>query len=668
MADVLGPIGALADHATRYAAAGFEIFPVKAGTKTPRRSQYDATTDIETVARWWAEHPDDLIGHRISAGVVLTDIDPRHGGVEVWRSLRDHYGERPDTRRHFSGRGDGGGHLWWRVDLADDEQFNVAALDAWARERQLGHAIANSGRWSGGIDVLHRHHRYTILPPSPHPDTGRPYRWHTTETEDILELPQWLRDLIVVTKAAKSAPTSGDGDSVIAWFNTHRTIREALRRHGWTLVKGDGDEDGSLWRHPQATAEHSASVRDGALYVHSPNTPFEPTAPGDPHGYDAFDCFAVLEHRGDRSTAARAAAELRDGPRTTFDPVAWIAAHEPTTEEGPQPDPDLDEFLTTTDPPYDWIIPGYLERTDRLIVTGEEGHGKSTLLRQIALRAASGQLPFGDGTCDPARVWFCDLENPERLARRKWAELRAAGTSYVAGNLRVVHRPEGLNLLARSDVEWFFERVAANRPDLVVTGPLYKLADGDPVKEETARAVARCFDQLRSTFGVALLLEAHVPYADGPRSRRPIRPYGASLWSRWPELGLFLAKDGKLERWRPERDARDWPQALERSEPWPWAVAETMETQEWHGPTQCVEAVVALLAEHPGIELSARRVHDMLRSAADGVGGRRSFREETVRQALEIAHKSNRLHRRFGPRNSLQYQIREAESDRNDLF
>jgi hypothetical protein len=42
------------------------------------------------------------------------------------------------------------------------------------------------------------------------------------------------------------------------------------------------------------------------LFVYSPNTPFTVTTPGDPHGYTRFRAYAVLEHGGDLSAAARA--------------------------------------------------------------------------------------------------------------------------------------------------------------------------------------------------------------------------------------------------------------------------------------------------------------------------------------------------------------------------
>ena len=62
--------------------------------------------------------------------------------------------------------------------------------------------------------------------------------------------------------------------------------------------------------------------------------------------------------------------------------------------EGDVTTPSLREFLDRDDPPFDWVVPGLLERGDRLILTGAEGLGKSVLMRQLAVCAAAGVHPF----------------------------------------------------------------------------------------------------------------------------------------------------------------------------------------------------------------------------------------------------------------------------------
>ena len=53
----------------------------------------------------------------------------------------------------------------------------------------------------------------------------------------------------------------------------------------------------------------SATVRHGCLFVYSTNTPLDITEAGDAHGYTRFRAYAVLDHGGDLSAAARALRE-----------------------------------------------------------------------------------------------------------------------------------------------------------------------------------------------------------------------------------------------------------------------------------------------------------------------------------------------------------------------
>jgi hypothetical protein len=235
------------------------------------------------------------------------------------------------------------------------------------------------------------------------------------------------------------------------------------------------------------------------------------------------------------------------------------------------PDPDLDAFLAEPDPEHDWLVPGLLERHDRTMLTGPEGGGKSTLLRQIAVQLASGVHPFTLDEITPLRVLLVDLENGRNHVRRELRKLRAGAGRRYAGGLVPLVRSEGLDLLQDDDVRWLTEAVVANRPDLLVIGPLYKMASGKPTDEEPARAVAAALDRLRIQYGFALMAEAHTPHATNGGSR-PTRPFGASLWLRWPEFGLHLSETGQLTHWRGARDERSWPAALRRGGEWLWTV------------------------------------------------------------------------------------------------
>lgn len=243
------------------------------------------------------------------------------------------------------------------------------------------------------------------------------------------------------------------------------------------------------------------------------------------------------------------------------------------------------EFLAVDDV-YDWLVPGLLEKTDRLMLTGPEGGGKSMLIRQIAVCVASGLHPFRIEPIDPHLVLVVDCENGPALVRRRLRHLvQCAGGYGVSSDdmlLWIETRPEGLDLLRAEDARWLLKRVEQIRPSLLCIGPVYKLHSANPNEEEPARKVAKVLDQVRA-MGCALVIETHAGHGSGMLAHRPVRPAGASLWLRWPEFGygLRLADDDlaaqerrmDLVAWRGPRDEREWPKQLVAGEPWPWVAA-----------------------------------------------------------------------------------------------
>ena len=267
------------------------------------------------------------------------------------------------------------------------------------------------------------------------------------------------------------------------------------------------------------------------------------------------------------ATEAAQAAKAGDLPRAIAavehlvvdQPVSSAIRHQP-----------LGAFIDSDEADHDWVIPGLLERTDRILLTGPEGGGKSTLLRQIGIQAAAGIHPFTHNDVPALRVLLLDLENSERQVRRALRPLRVTAGHVADDNLTVAVHPQGLDLTDPTDVGTLTHLIATVQPDLVVGGPIYKLVGGDPTEEQPAKAAAMVLDRLRVAHGFALALETHQPHDSG--GKRPERPYGASLWKRWPEFGLHIAETGQLRHWRGARDEREWPAALTRGGEWPWTM------------------------------------------------------------------------------------------------
>ncbi|MGW5314516.1 bifunctional DNA primase/polymerase [Nocardia thailandica] len=152
-------------YALAYAAVGLPVLPLRARQKTPltAHGKDDATTDADQIAAWWNRWPRANIGIRPTAGLVVVDVDPRHGGTEHLATLLDGR-DLPTTWTCRTGSG--GIHIWLR------------------------HRGPIRGKLCQGVD-LKGPSGYLVVPPSIHPDTGHAYRW--LNRSPIAAAPEWLR-------------------------------------------------------------------------------------------------------------------------------------------------------------------------------------------------------------------------------------------------------------------------------------------------------------------------------------------------------------------------------------------------------------------------------------------------------------------------------------------
>lgn len=228
-------------------------------------------------------------------------------------------------------------------------------------------------------------------------------------------------------------------------------------------------------------------------------------------------------------------------------------------------------LLDIDEPEYNWVVPGLLERGDRVILVGQEGKGKSMLLRQMGWQIASGIVPFSLEPMEPKRVLIIDLENSRLQLKRSLINFTERGHP-APENLFTLCIPEGVELLKGSDPLGIQTALALVNPDVAIIGPMYKLTVGTLGLEEVSTVLARQLDRWRTQFQCAIILEAHQPQEQmSPSGKyRRMSPFGSSLWLRWPEFGMVLWDEGKITHWRGQREERDWPAQLYWGDVWPW--------------------------------------------------------------------------------------------------
>ncbi len=174
-----------------YASLGVQVFPLTV-TKSPLRrcaycltpgacpgrdrchcgvntchGFYAATSDLETIRRWWEGHPHWQVGIRTGhqSGLVVLDVDPDKGGLASLISLQKAGLDIAGTAVQLSGSG---------------QSFHLIYA------HPGGHVPNSQSKLGAGLDVR-GDGGYVVAAPSRHASTGAPYEL----LGDLTSLPPW---------------------------------------------------------------------------------------------------------------------------------------------------------------------------------------------------------------------------------------------------------------------------------------------------------------------------------------------------------------------------------------------------------------------------------------------------------------------------------------------
>lgn len=389
--------------------------------------------------------------------------------------------------------------------------------------------------------------------------TGRQY--HDREAErallgDLMNLPTRLTE-IATTVVPGDFYEPGHASVFAAMVELHRDghacTAEAVRQHlgpDLKLVGGAAGLAEITQAAHGATRKSAATIREWAAHRRIRHAVTEVAGMLD----DGFDPAVILDRAG-----------------------ALLASIDPPTNTTPTGLLSFDQLLDQpTGLAAPWVIPGLFREGWRAMIVATEGVGKSVLARQISILAAQGVHPLTLAPMPPVTTLLVDLENPQDAIAETAQPIRTAirtqrGAAYRDDAAWIWMRPAGIDLRSRRDRLDLEAVIAEVRPKLVCLGPMYK-AYRVTAKESDEQAVGEVqavFDDLRTRYGFALLLEHHAP--KGPTgATRDLSPYGSSFWLRWPEFGIkltpVLSDPSKLavQRWRGDRLTATWPDELQR--------------------------------------------------------------------------------------------------------
>jgi hypothetical protein len=431
--------------------------------------------------------------------------------------------------------------------------------EAVERNLKLAQKIGDNGKLEVLIETRGEG-GYVIAPPSKgscHP-SGVEYRLLQGDLNAIPVLTSGERTLLLgVARSfnqhvSKSKVVKGDtrwsgmgrpGDV----FNSTFTIDDwydLLEKHGWEKIEERGNVE--YWRRPgkdepgiSASLNHQGS---NLLYVFSSNAePFEPDK-----AYTPFVAYALLEHSGDFSIAAKALVSGKAGPESVGMSHAELTSASPGNDEHRQVWKNLRELLDAPLPEVEEVMK-YVEKGSVTQFVATTSAGKSMFLLNASLALGTGQSfpPLITKAAKPRRVLYVEMEvgapKTGQGIRRMLADERFSNRTIrelALENIRVFTdtEPYGMpfDLSLESHLQ-FLEREAMEfGAEVIVLDNLsmgFSLTSEND-NQEVARVVMKPLNKLARTTSTAVILVHHTgkPGEKGSKAIDALAGRGASNW------------------------------------------------------------------------------------------------------------------------------------------
>lgn len=251
-------------HALNYAADGFFVFPCRPGDKQPLGSLVpngclDATTDAETIKRWWTKCPNANIGIATGSknGLAVVDLDGPDGAL---------------SGRKLS--------LYSSVTSLTGNGSQLFYADPTGK-------MANSvKKFAPGIDTRGEG-GYVVVAPSLHPN-GKRYAWRSIPLSRaaLPPLPQVFQASIVGTRTVVSKPEGWIAEALGGMKignidNTLVSVLGRLRRDGYSeadaeiLIRPHAERAGATSGHLEEKIRHIWRTYQAATQVSSVSTKSE---------------------------------------------------------------------------------------------------------------------------------------------------------------------------------------------------------------------------------------------------------------------------------------------------------------------------------------------------------------------------------------------------------
>jgi len=411
---------------------------------------------------------------------------------------------------HNYGRVNGGQEMWTPV--KDDAGRSIQPSHIYRYTDEQGTVLYEVLR------IMKPNGKKTFVQRQPDPDKPGKYMWHLRGATRVLyHLPEVIEavkngETVYVVEGEKDAEAWRQRGYVATcgamgagkWDPSYTEVLTAAN----VVIVADADEPGR---------NHARQVKEQLDEVGSVVAIWEAA-----HGKDSYDHFAAGGSPETFIETVPALVEGKDGSGM-----------------------DILDAIEREIQPSSFVIPRVLAKGDRWLLTGFEGHGKSTFCRQLAVQVAAGIHPWTLEEIEPQKVMVVDSENHPDQVLESWRDMIGLAARHgrpVQRGMLILQEEwdHEINLNEPAGKRWLMERVQAHKPALCVIGPLYNLANKDLSEHAVVGEMKSAINEARGITGTAFIMEHHAPHRAGADKDRSVRPYGSSTFLKWPDFGYGL--------------------------------------------------------------------------------------------------------------------------------
>lgn len=367
----------------------------------------------------------------------------------------------------------------------------------------------------------------------------------------IPEITQSERDaLLEVARYFDARPKNREADARTQYpsagddYDAKADVPALLAAHGWQKVGAYG------WRRPGKRDGISATWDKvpGRFYVFTTSTDFESE-----HVYRPWHVYAVLEHHGDFSAAAKALAAQGYGAPTiptaqattaqTFAERARKSPLAPSEPARPLPTPRL--YSDAVRRPEAVIRPeevvcGIVHRGCKLILSAPSKARKSWIMLDLGISVAAGARWLGYETVQTP-VLHVDFELLEPFFLDRVSQIIEAKFGHHPDLPYYTLCLRGLRTSAGAIVETVKNFVRSNKVGLIIFDPVYRLATGlDENKAADVSELLFALEELAKESGAAIAFAHHYAKGNAGAKESIDRASGSGVWARDPDALMML--------------------------------------------------------------------------------------------------------------------------------